>query len=146
MLLFWALPSLLLAAQQRDVPLAPDSTVSPAETVSPLEFARIAGQIELLSAQLNAQYELTGQTLDTINTIITVSAAAISILIFVLGIFGYRNLRSELQSTLEAKIDEQLPEYVSDKVDDFLADKERTWDDRFTDLFRRVTRLSEPRQ
>ena len=110
-----------------------------------LEFARVAGQVETFSAQLTAQFALTEQTLNTINTIITVYSAAIGLLILVLGYFGYRNLRSDLQSSLQSKIDEQLRDSVSDKVDEFLADMERTWDGRFTELLHRVTHLSDPR-
>ena len=139
LVLFWALPSLLLAAQQQDPPLRPDNTVSP------VEFARVAGQVETFSAQLTAQYALTEQTLNTINTIITVYSAVIGFLILVLGYFGYRNLRSDLQRALQSKLDEQLRDSVSDKVDEFLADMERTWDARFTELLHRVTHLSDPR-
>ena len=88
LVLFWALPSLTLAAQQQDPPLPPDNTVSP------LEFARLAAQVETLSAQLSAQYALTEQTLNAITTIITVYTTAFGVLVFVLGFFGYRNMRS----------------------------------------------------
>ena len=142
------LPPLLLAAKHQDPPLPSASVVSPLpsdSTVSPLEFARVAGQVEILSAQLTAQYEHTGQTLDTINTIITVYTALSTFLVLVLGIFGYRNLRSDLQRSLESKIDEQLRDSVSERVDEFLAEKEHYWDERLAGLLRRVTRLSDRR-
>ena len=147
LMFFCALPSPLLAAQQQIPPLPRDSTVPPPPSVSmvsSLEFARVAGQVDILSAQLTAQYEASAQTLDTINTIVTVYAALFSGLVLLLGFLGYRNIRSDLQRSLQSKIEEQLSDSVSDRLDEFLAEKERTWDQRFTELLRRVTRLSDP--
>lgn len=136
---FLAVPSLLFAVQQQDPPLLPDSAVSP------LEFARVVGQVELLSEQLAAQYALTEHTLSAITTIITVSTTAIGAVIFLLGFFGYRNLRSDLKKALQSEIDKQLRDTVADRVEGFLNEKELELDKQFTKLFKSMTRLSDPR-
>lgn len=113
-----------------------------AEPVSAVDFARTTAHVESLSNQLAAQRELTQQILTTVDSVLTFHTAALAVLIAVLGLLGWINLRSHVTTYVEAKVDEQWADTTDHKVDTFLSEKEREWDERFEKLLRRVRRLS----
>ncbi|WP_420634816.1 hypothetical protein [Candidatus Palauibacter sp.] len=126
----------LLAAQTEESARPPD------QAVSPVEFARLAGKVEALSQQLVTQHEMASQVLDTVNTIFTVYAVAFTLLVGLLGWIGYTNLRAYLTETVNRKVDAQLENAMTTKVDRFLAQKEGEWDRRFWEMLQRVERVS----
>lgn len=117
--------------------------VTVVDSVTALEVARLAGTVDGLVSQIETERALNAKVLDTINSILTVYTAAAALIVFVLGLFGYGNLRSHLQREIERKVEERLEGMVNDRLDAVVERKEQEWDDRFERLFRRVERLAE---
>lgn len=121
-------------AQDLASPPTPDETAA-------IELARLSGTVDALRSQIDAERAMNAQVLETVNTVITVYTGAVAVIVFILGLLGYTNLRTHLRREMERKVDAQLAELVTTRMETFIGSKTAEWDAKFDKLYRSAQRL-----
>ena len=134
-------PALSQEAEPPELEEEVSQTANSAVTQARIDIARLDGQVEGLTLQLETERALSAKVLATIQTVLTVYTAGAALVAFLLAFFGYSNLREHMERSVNRRVQATLAVAVDKRVDPALRRKELEWDKRFETLLQRVERL-----
>ena len=102
-----------------------------------IELARLGGQVAALSGQLESERAMNHAVLSNVETMLTIYTGAGAVIVVLLGMVGYANLRSYMVSQVKAQVGNTLNSLADERLDRIVL----RWDDKFEKLFRRFDRL-----
>ena len=130
-------PNLVHSQEQPTI----DSTLSMRLRAAELRIERLAGNLEVLSEQLDVQREIAAASLDTLQTAMTVVTVVVMLVAGIGGFLGWRDLRHRVDGAVERRIEESFNKQVQTLFVPRFEAHQHEWDERFVGMIKRYEHL-----